>query len=90
MVGSGIGRNDLSQFGQRWIEPKPLPEAHHGEVREPRPPFALVDAQLLQPALEIVGKARRPAKWIPQGEHADAPGLAVALRHQPDRARGRS
>src|SRR3989442_11996177 len=89
MVGSGIGRYDLSQPGERRVEAGPLPEAHDGEVREPRPPLALVDAEPFQALLEIIGEALGPTPGIAQEEHPDAPGLAVALRHEPDRAGGR-
>src|SRR6266851_4591042 len=88
MVGSGVGRTDLGQPRQRRPQPWPLPEADDRQVGQPLPLLALVDAQALQTTLQILGETRGPAAEIAQHQHPDAPGLAVALRHQPDRARG--
>src|SRR6266700_4967723 len=88
MVGSGIGRTDLRQLGQRWLQPWPLPEADRGQMGQPAPLLALVDPQTLQATLQVLGETRRLAAEIAQHQHPDAPGLPVALRHQPDRASG--
>src|SRR5437016_5320741 len=88
MVGRGIGRTELPQVRQRWLEPWPLAEADDRQVRQPLPLLALVDAQALEAALQVVRETRRLAAQVPQHQHPDAPGLAVALRHEPDRASG--
>src|SRR5213593_2324619 len=88
MVGSGIGRTDLGQLRQRGPQPWPLTEADDRQMGQPLSLLALVDSQTLQPALQILGETRRLAGEIPQHQHPDAPGLPVALRHQPDRTCG--
>src|SRR5712692_474558 len=88
MVGSGIGRTDLPQVRQRRLQPRPLPEADDRQMGQPGPLLALVDSQTLQTALQILGEPGRLAAEIAQDQHPDAPGLAVALRHEADRARG--
>src|SRR5882724_489237 len=88
MVGSGIGRTDLPQVRQRRLQPRALPETDDRQMGQPLPPLALVDAQALQAGLQVLGETGRLAAEIAQLQHPDAPGLPVALRHQPDRARG--
>jgi len=56
MVGSGIGRHELTQRRQGRLQPGTLPEAQDGDVREPRPPFPRVDTQPLEAPLEVVGQ----------------------------------
>src|SRR6266550_333742 len=88
MVGSGIGRTDFSQVRQRRLQPRTLPEADDRQMGQPLPPLALVDAQALQAALQVLGDTGRLTAEIAQHQHPDAPGLPVALRHQPDRTSG--
>src|SRR5262249_50280815 len=85
MVRSRIGRPHLAaEIGQGRLQPRPLTKANHRDVWEPRPPLALVDAEPLQALMEIVRQGARTTARVAQGEHADAPGLAIALRHEPD------
>src|SRR2546421_251683 len=88
MVGSGIGRTELPQIRQRRLQPWALPEADDRQVGKPLPLLRLVDPEMLQTALQILGETGGLAAEILQHQHPDAPGLAVALRHQPDRASG--
>ena len=85
MVGSGIGRHDLARLRDRRLQVRPLPEAHDGDVRKPGPSLSLVDAQLLETLVQIGCETPRSAAEVFQGEHPDAPGLAISLRHEPDR-----
>jgi hypothetical protein len=49
-------------------------------VREPRPPLGLVDADLLEPAGEIVRERGCSPTFVVEHDHPDAPRLAVAAR----------
>src|SRR5438105_2693968 len=77
MVESGVGRTERSEVGERRGEPRALPEPDDGEVREPRPPVALVHAQPLEPLVEVARERGGAAVLVVEHEHADAPRLAV-------------
>src|SRR5215471_18695856 len=66
------------------MQPAPLAPAGHREVRQPGTPLAAIDAELLQPLLEVVGKLRRIASLILEDEHSDASRLAVANGREAD------
>jgi hypothetical protein len=46
-------------------------------VRQPGPIFAAVDAEALQPSLDVPGEPSRAAPLIFEDEHADASRLAI-------------
>src|SRR5579859_6041680 len=56
-------------------------------MREPRPPFAPIHAELLESLVEVARERCRAASVVLQREHADAPCLAVVERCELDRAR---
>ena len=57
-------------------------------MREPAAPFALVDAEPFQTIVQVLGQPCGGSPLVAQDEHSDAPGLAVALGHEPDRRSG--
>src|SRR6266508_5818797 len=85
MVDSGIGRTELPELGDGRPQPRPLAEAQDGHVREPAPALPLVDPEILQQPEQVPGQVRGAPREVAQLEHAHAPGLAVALRQEPDR-----
>ena len=52
-------------------------------MREPRPGFAPVHAESLQPLLDVPGKSRGASGLVAEDEHADALRLAVAVDLEP-------
>jgi hypothetical protein len=87
MVDSGLGRRDLAEVGRLGMQPRPVAEAEHGEVRKPRPRLTAVDAQPLEAAVEVIGERGRVASGVVEDEHPDAPRLAVAADREPRPAR---
>jgi hypothetical protein len=55
-------------------------------VRQPGPPLAAVDAEALQPFLNVLGEHPRPTTLIVEDEHPDASRLAIATRGEADRS----
>src|SRR5437762_236523 len=86
MVDSGSGRTDLAEAGQRRPQPRGTPETEHRDMREPRSLLALVHAEPLQAFEDVQSEALRVPADVVEHEHADAPGLAVAVLAEPDRA----
>src|SRR5207249_5684649 len=85
MVDSGIGRTDLTQIRERRFQAETLSEAHDRDVWEPGALLALVDPQPFEAPVQILGETACAAPLVAQHEHPDAPGLAVAFWHHPDR-----
>ena len=52
---------------------------------KPFPCLAPVDAERLEPRLEVAGERRRAASLVLEDEHPDAPRLAVPHGHEPRR-----
>lgn len=47
-------------------------------MRKPGTPLSLVDAEPLEPAVDVFGERRRVATVVVQDEHADASRLSIA------------
>ena len=82
MVNSGFGQLDRPQVGNRGLEPRSLAKSHDGDVWEPPPPLALVDAEVFQPLEHVLRDPRRSAFLVAAGHHSDKTRLAVALRRE--------
>src|SRR2546421_739475 len=69
----------------------PIPSARSSasEPGEPGPTLAAVDAELLQPLVEIAREQSRAVLFVLEHEHADAARLAVASGREPDLGRAR-
>src|SRR5207237_7635310 len=87
-VSSRVGRNKRSHPRRLEPEPRALPKTGHGDVREPGPALPPVDPQTLQAGLNVLCQARSPAAEVVEGEHGDAPGLAIAGRGEMQIRRG--
>jgi hypothetical protein len=57
------------------------------DVRQPGTRLAPVDAELLEPSLEVASEPGCPAVVVLEDEHADTSRLAIANRREPDLAR---
>src|SRR5215210_563188 len=57
-------------------------------MREPRSGLAAVDAEPLEPRLDVVCEGGRSVPLVVEDEHADAPCLAVAAQHEARRDGG--
>src|SRR5689334_2229218 len=66
----------------------PAPARDH-EMRQPGPVLPAIDAEPLQPLLDVPREQRSPSPVVLEDEHADAPRLAVAHRREPDLPRSR-
>ncbi len=77
MIESRFGRTDSAEVGQSGVQPGSSPEAKHREMSQPEPLLRPIQAESLEPGLEPAGETRSPAILVHEGEHADAPGLAV-------------
>ena len=77
MVESGVGRTERRELRQSRLESGRRTEAQHGDVWQPRPPFALVRAELDEPLLQVVCESGRALVLVFEDEHPHAPGLAV-------------
>src|SRR5712691_1755564 len=84
MVDSGVGRTERAQSRERRVEPRRPAKADDREVRQPSARLTPVDPEGLQPTEQILRKAARSLALVGQHEHADAAGLAVAERLEPD------
>ena len=76
-VNSRVGRTHAPESRELWVESERPREAGHGHVRQPEPPFPLVDAQGLQTPEQIVREGRGTAVPVVADEHPNAPGLPV-------------
>ena len=85
MVDSGPGRTECGEVGQRWPQAGRSPEAEHRDVRQPRPPFGLIDAELSEPRMDVSRKERRPPAIVVQDDHADVACLPVPARPERER-----
>ena len=54
----GVGRHDIAEVGQRRPQPGRAAKAGDGEMREPRVALGLVDAEALEPAVEVLEPGR--------------------------------
>src|SRR5262249_30241323 len=88
MVDSGFGRTDLPQLGKGRVETRRGAEADDGRVRHPGTPLRLVQAERLEPAVQVRGEGGRAALRLGEDEHPDTPRLAVAAERKGGR-RGR-
>src|SRR5712691_10767102 len=84
MVDSGVGRTERAQGRERRVEPRRPAKADDREMRQPAALLAPVDLEGLQPAEQILRKSGRSVALVREHEHADAAGLAVAERLEPD------
>jgi hypothetical protein len=84
MVDRRIGRTERLELGHRRVEARRLPEAQYGDMREPRPLLALIDAEGLQSVEEPSGEPSAFLCAIVEHEHPHAAGLAVAARREHD------
>jgi hypothetical protein len=84
MVDRRIGRTERRERRQRRVEFRRLPEAQNGDVREPTPLLALVDAELLQSPEEASSEAPGFLRGVVEHEHPDASRLAVPARGEHD------
>src|SRR5438132_12698613 len=82
MHNSGIGQLHSAELRDRRVEPRLLAEANDGDVRKPRTPLGLVDAELVEPAVNILRDPRRLSAFVPADEHADGARLAVSRRNE--------
>jgi hypothetical protein len=87
MVDSGTGRSDRPEVGQRRCEARTLAEPDDREVRQPRTPLGLVDAEPMEPALEVTRELPCGIVLVVEDEHPDAPRLPIAALAEQDRAR---
>lgn len=53
-------------------------------MRQPGTPLPAIDAEALQPLLDVTRQLRRPPFGVLEDQHADAPCLAVANRREAD------
>jgi hypothetical protein len=78
MIESDLGRTDRAEVGRSGREAWRTPEPEHGDVRKPRAPLGLVDAEACETPREVVREERRAPPVVLEHEHADAPRLAIA------------
>ncbi len=72
-------------MGQRWTQTRRLPEAHHGEVRQPWTSLAPVDADRFETLLYLAGECGGATRGIAEEEHPDAPRLSVPIELELER-----
>src|SRR5436190_17516182 len=88
MVNSRPGRTEPPEVGKRRPQTRRTAEAENRDVGQPGPLLRLVDAESLEPLVQINGQPRRAPVLVGEDEHADAAGLLVANGPEHDRARG--
>src|SRR5581483_7715662 len=79
------GRNENTRSHDRRREPEPRPVAEAGDrdVRKPGAPLAAVDAERLEPLLDVVCECRRAPADVGEHHHRHGPRLAVAVDSEP-------
>jgi len=66
------------------MQARPRPEAHHGEVRQPRTRLPPVDTESLEPLLHLAGERGGVAGDISEDQHRDAPRLSIPIELELD------
>src|SRR6185503_1396692 len=76
-VDSRIGRTHRAEALERRLQAGAFPEARDGDVRQPCPPLAPVDAEPLEALAEVVRDHGRRTAVVLVDDHPDVPRLVV-------------